>query len=294
MTLLSHSEFEARYGEIAARLFHIGRPACVRGRQPNLIFRRPPDWPAIPLPGDFDRMCRDVGEYEDLLEWLGFGAYGPFDDGAVSLLYSWFLDREARRLLWGPLIATLADRGSGKAALLEPQGRMVPAGKWADREGGWTLEGWREANATHGIEPAEYWATEWKLEDWRGAEDWIDGGLPLDFGDWRTSLGDVVCLIDETAAWAIHSWGEIEISYLTAEPALMERVLEAVGGPEIVGKFFLLDCATNPEIQGELESFLDFFRKSPFVEMPIRHMSTLSKHLEVHPWLDEAFFDLRG
>ena len=83
-----------------------------------------------------------------------------------------------------------------------------------------------------------------------------------------------------------------QISYLTAEPALMDRVLEAVGGPETVGKFFSFEYSVNAEFEDAPESFLDFFRTPPFVEMPLRTVPWLGDHLKAHPWLDKAFADL--
>ena len=232
------------------------------------MFRRPLEWPAIPLPGTFDAICRYIDTCDTLREWLGTFGYGPFDDGAVSILHSWYFQQEARRSLWAPMIATLAANGAGTAAVFEPMQRMVRADNGSARK------------------------NQWAVIDWQAAEDTISDGLALGFGDRASGIGDWVCLCDRTAQWAIHSWGEGRIGCLTAEPALMDRVVEAVGGAAAIGKFISLDCAMNPEIDGMLDSCLDFFGEPPFIEMPLRRVPWLGDHLEAHPWLDKAFADL--
>lgn len=268
MPFLSNEAFEARFGAIVQRLFDYDRRTCIPGVRPNLIFRHPLTWPVIPLPGDFDGMCLCVDDYDGLLRWLGYDGLGPFDDGAIRILYHWFFNREARRRLWAPAMETLAGNGSGTAALFEPVRKPVLVEKDGRRK------------------------VERVLEDWRAVENRIGGGLPLDFDDWHSVMGDFVSLCDETGEWAIHSWGEARISYLAAEPSLMDRVRASLGGTKPVAKFIALDCAMNPEIDWMLDTYLDFFREPPFVEMPLRRLSTLDEHLEAHPWLDAAFADL--
>ncbi|MXW92433.1 MAG: hypothetical protein F4114_09185 [Rhodospirillaceae bacterium] len=291
MARLPHDEFEARYGDIARRLFDFDQPAYVSGVRPNLIFRRPLDWPVIPLPGVADT-CRHVDEARELKHWLRYNRDNLFYDEVLPELHFWLYWLEVRRLLWAPMIEVVAGHGPGRAALFEPKGR------WIGGCGGEAQEYWssfaeiRAEIAAAGFETADRPPDSWELEDWRAAEDRIDGGLPLDFGNWLIDLGDHVCLCDETAAWAIHSWGMAQISYLTAEPALMDRVLEAVGGPETVGKFFSFEYSVNAEFEDAPESFLDFFRTPPFVEMPLRTVPWLGDHLKAHPWLDKAFADL--
>lgn len=277
MPVLSHEDFDARYGDIAARLFDFRQRTCVPGERPNLIFRRPLKWPAIPLPETFDLMCRYVDTYETLAEWLRSGAHGPFDDSGLSILHCWFFRQETRRSLWQPVIATLAENGAGTAAVFEPAQRYVRA----DDDSGKRYSDDRPEKKYR-----------WIVTDWRAAEDTIADGLPLGFRGWSAEIGDCVCLCDETAAWAIHSWGEGRISYLTAEPALMDRVVEAVGGAAVIGKFISLDCSMNDNIAGMLESYLEYFGNPPFVEMPLRVVRSLDEHLEAHPWLDKAFADL--
>ena len=291
MALLSHDDFEARYGDIARRLFAIDQFTWASDGRPNLIFRRPLEWPVIPLPDVFDA-CRDreiLDDNDEAKDWFGESRDRPFWDSTLPRLHRWFFEREARRLLWTPMFETLAGHGSGSAVVFELRKGLRPLD--VDESGGhrhrWFPYDWNDVVETLAQEPDK-----WALEDWRAAEGRIDGGLPLDFGDWREGMGDFVAVCDETADWALHSWGEVQIGFLTARPALMERVLDAVGGPESVGQFFSLACSMNCEFEGATESFFDFFRKPPFVEMPIVPVPWLGDHLEAHPWLDKAFANL--
>ena len=291
MALLSHDDFEARYGDIARRLFAVDQDTWTSDGRPNLIFRRPLEWPVIPLPGALDsyRDREILDDTDEMKSWFGDSRARLFWDSTVARLYRWFFEREVRRLLWAPIFETLAGQGSGSAVVFELRKGLRPLD--ADKSGrGQYREyphDWNDVVETLAREPDK-----WALEDWHAAEGRIDGGLPLDFGDWCQGMGDFVAVCDETVDWALHSWGEVQMSYLTARPALMEQVLDAVGGPEIVGQFFSLECGMNYEFEGATDSFFDFFREPPFVEMPIMPVPWLGYHLKAHPWLDKAFADL--
>ena len=291
MTLLSHDDFEARYGDIARRLFAVDQFTWTSDGLPNLIFRRPLEWPVIPLPEVFDvcRYSKKLEENDEMRSWFGDSLDRLFYDDTLPMLYRWFFEREARRLLWAPMIETLARHGSGSAVIFELRKGLRPlSADGNDRQQCiWYPDDWKHAVEALAREPDK-----WALEDWHAAAGRIDSGLPLDFGNWYHDFGDYVGVCDETADWAFHSWGETRISYLTAEPALMEQVLDAVGGPETVGKFFSLEWGMNIEFSEAPESFIDFFRKPPFVEMPLRIAPCFEDHLEAHPWLDKAFADL--
>ena len=293
MALLIPSAFEARYGDIARRLFDFDQWTLAGpDLLPNLIFRRPLDWPVVPLPGSFDGMCRDADEARNLKNWLDRHEGELFYDSVAPSLYSWFFDREARRILWAPTVETLARHGPGRAAVFEPEGYLMRVGDWPGWKDPSRAEGWPAEMTDEQVRTAALWTGPYAREDWRAGEDTIAEGLPLRFEGWRRGTGDCVCLIDDSADWALHSWGECNISYLTAEPALMERVLHELGGPEMVGMFFSLECAMTSEFMDSPERNLDFFRKPPFVEMPLRVVPSLSDHLKAHPWLDKAFADL--
>ena len=293
MALLIPSEFEARYGDIARRLFDFDQWMWARPENlPNLIFRRPLDWPVIPLPGEFDDMCQHADEQRNLENWLSYLKGELFYDSVVPGLYRWYFERQAGQFLWAPLIDTLARHGPGRAVVFEPEGHMMRVGDWPGWKDPSRAEGWPARMTDEQLRAAALWTGPYAREDWRAGEDTIAEGLSLQFEGWRRGCGDCVCLIDDTADWALHSWGECDISYLTAEPALMAQVLEAVGGPEIVGKFFSLDCGMTYEFMDSLESILDVFGKPPFIEMPLRVIRSLDEHLEAHPWLDKAFADL--
>ena len=181
MALLSHSEFEARYGEVARRLFDFDQPTFIPTIRPNLIFRRPLDWPVIPLPGNFDGMCRYVDKLNDMKEWFGHSPDRVFWDHVLPNLYFWFFEREARWLLWAPMIETLARHGPVRAVVFELERSRLLNEDGSLREIAGGGEDWSVGLLDPGIDPVALRAERRLVVDWHAAEDTIAAGLPLKF-----------------------------------------------------------------------------------------------------------------
>lgn len=277
---LSDREFHCKYGHIAKRLFTGKRDFYLTiNSPPRLAFADGLGWPVLPLPG----ACADIGDPDDPEEDLpdvrlirAALEYTASDDDSLSpedyrdplrddlagRAYSFALEIDVYDTIWKPVMALLAEHGAGTVVFFDIN-QFLPG--------------------------AEPYLMDGKIPVPIGAEVDFAAGSRWPDKWYAPGLGDSTVVIDETGDWAFHQNNYDCMTYVTATPLLMDRIIDVVGGKERLEKRLSLWLAFRADEDGIHPKYYPVFRDPPYPNLNIRKIPTIFEHLEKHPWLDEVF-----
>lgn len=266
---LSDQDFFDKYGAIGHRL--IGRKLPLWGpdnSEPILIFNEKLAWPAIPIPGSILDLRPYSGGLTRTLETILLNGDSPLADISLDYVIRPYLEAVTRETVWKPIFEELKSSGPGVGVVFAAMNLIAP-----EDYDTMTRQSRKRFQRPSGVEFV------------------LDVDQSVSPNDFDIGYGDDVCIIDTSGKWIINSWHQLQTCFLSAEPALMDRIVKVIGGTARLEKLFSLFLSMWDEYDVLPDGPIDFFRQPPFPGLKIRRVRTLDDHLAAHPWLDEIFKD---
>lgn len=266
---ISDQAFFDKYGAVGERLIdrNIQNIDPHTGKS-NLIFQPSLNWPVIPIAGTVDDLGYIGHRFWTMLDIEREVPEEYLTDGSFCGFVWEYVMAETQEVVWRPIFKTLAEAGPGIGVRFNSEYLMAP------KDYPEALKRRREkADLPMAV---EFHLDVEKVPSWQNVDDFST---------------DRTCIIDTTGDWAIHSLEVTNTSFLTAKPALMEKILAAIGDKTRMEKLFSMFYSMEDEYEGTSDKNLVFFNRPPFVDLKIRRLRTLNDHLEKHPWLDDIFKD---